>query len=94
MGLGGETKGRRGAVTFLVLGEEKQFQPGRGERLKRKEEGLCREGQAMGRLRWVGGGCLGSDGFRFRVCFVSLFFQNCPHLECVEGTSIYRQKCC
>lgn len=39
MGLGGETKGRRGAVTFLVLGEEK-FQPGRG-RLKRKEEGLC-----------------------------------------------------
>jgi len=30
MGLGGETKGKRGAVTFLVLGEAKQFQPGRG----------------------------------------------------------------
>jgi len=76
MGLGVETKGRRGEVNFLILGEEK-FQPGRG-RLKRKEEVLCGEGQAIGQLRWVGGGCFGSDGFRFRVCCVSPLFSKLP----------------
>jgi len=46
---------------------------------QRQGRGLCDgllavEGKKLGRLRWVGGGCLGSDGFRFRVCFVSPFF--------------------
>ena len=45
----------------------------------------------------VGGGCVWFFlGFflLFRVFFFCIFLSKLPPLECVEGTSIYRQKCC
>jgi len=92
-------RGESGGCCFWVREIKKNVASGRGLAVQLREKrkkfkgraGCAVEGQALGRLRWVGGGCLGSDGFRFRVCFVSPFFLKLPPPLLFElWTSIYR----
>ena len=88
---GGNVGGERWSGLALFL----WFRLGKGAAAWVRVEGTVEREEEEQAAGWVGGGWLGSDGFRFRVLFM-LSPQMCkiaPLFVCVEG-SIYRQKYC
>ena len=88
---GGNVGGERWLGLALFL----WFWLGKGAAAWVRVEGTVEREEEEQAAGWVGGGWLGSDGFRFRVLFM-LSPQMCkiaPLFVCVEG-SIYRQKYC